>query len=870
MKYYSKKGHRVQAETMGVPPDVNNPPFYIPLKPVEGRYKLIQELGNGSFGSVTLAKAQFEISQINGKEGTLMDQSIIPTIREENWNNKNKGLVAIKTMMTRLPTLNDYTRVREIKFILQIPAHAHLVQIYELFIDDSLYQLHIVMECMEQNIYQLMKCRKRRVFSLPTLRSILSQILSGIRHIHAHNFYHRDIKPENILISPANRYYSKEWISAGHYADNYVVKIADYGLARHVTNKSPYTAYVSTRWYRSPEILLRQGSYSRPLDIWAFGCVAVEVATFKPLFPGADEMDQIWKILELLGTPHPCHESKISGYVPHGGAWLQAEHLASRLNLKFPYVEGKDISWVMCNPQLESLCDVVRACLVWNPDDRATVEDLCQMPYFSGTIVQETKQTSLATAHSALMFAGILSTSGLQHRRLIFNDINTTTTDNNNTTNNNNNHNTTTSNSNSIQANGNLKNNGNINNGINLRTSTTTTTKTITATITPGTMTTGNTNTNANSTNNSSTTTTTTTPKANTTISNNRKRETNDENDIESLAHPIPIKRTLANLLSFNKEEPQLSFQEFLKETSADKIRANNKHNNGSINLHLNSNGNNRGNNNNNNSNGNNLSNSNINIIHTSAANKIKATTATTVKATTIGTINHNSSSDSNSDSSRNTNNKLKDNNSICSRCSCSNKNNHHPKNSNRKYVGDVRAASDSTVSGPEEITKELSTNIELYQEPPPLAEEQPLYDDIFGTAENIELDEDRDDDDDDDDDDEEEDDDDDEDDEDPEGEDESFILMYKNVMNQGTTGGVNKRGNVEPLARNYIHDSTRQNCHAIDEMSIDDASTDSHNQIPRDFMMEPTTIPQHDILPPAQVRHEPTPNHSFEDGLSF
>ncbi|AGO13223.1 AaceriAFR076Wp [[Ashbya] aceris (nom. inval.)] len=815
MKYYSKKGHREQAEAMGVPPDVNNPPFYIPLKPVEGRYKLIQELGNGSFGSVTLAKAQFEISQINGKEGTLMDQSIIPTIREENWNNKNKGLVAIKTMMTRLPTLNDYTRVREIKFILQIPAHAHLVQIYELFIDDSLYQLHIVMECMEQNIYQLMKCRKRRVFSLPTLRSILSQILSGIRHIHAHNFYHRDIKPENILISPANRYYSKEWISAGHYPDNYVVKIADYGLARHVTNKSPYTAYVSTRWYRSPEILLRQGSYSRPLDIWAFGCVAVEVATFKPLFPGADEMDQIWKILELLGTPHPCHESKISGYVPHGGAWLQAEHLASRLNLKFPYVEGKDISWVMCNPQLESLCDVVRACLVWNPDDRATVEDLSQMPYFAGTIVQETKQPPMSTAQSALMFAGLLPSSGLQHRRLIFND-------------NANNHNSNNSTS-----------------GNNATTTTTTTTMT--------------TMTNA------------ATKKATRTGGPvNRKRETNDENDVESLAHPIPIKRTLANLLSFNKEEPQLSFREFLKETSADKAKPNASnsnsgncaanqlgHSNHNINNFLNRNNNSStqhgpsynnygqnlnqqsGNSSNNSGNGHNPVNTTITQTNTNKTNP-----------TNNNTNNNNNTPTPTTTTTTNTTTPAP----ATTTTTITNHNGQHDDNDNDKNhfrnVGNGRAASDSTLSGPEELTKEISANIELYQEPPPLAEEQPLYDDIFGTTENIELDEDGDDD-------------------DPEDEDVSFILMYKNAVNQGGAG-TTQRENIEPLARNYIHESTHQNCHAIDEMSIDDASTDSHSQIPRDFIMEPTTIPQHDILPPAQVRHEPTPNHSFEDGLSF
>lgn len=187
--------------------------------------------------------------------------------------------------MTKLHTLQDYTRVREIKFILAIPANDHLIQIFEVFIDSENYQLHIVMECMEQNLYQMMKHRRRRVFSIPSLKSILSQILAGLRHIHQENFFHRDLKPENILITPSTQYFEKEYMNQIGYQDNYVIKLADFGLARHVENKNPYTAYVSTRWYRSPEILLRSGYYSKPLDIWAFGCVAVEVTVLELFSP---------------------------------------------------------------------------------------------------------------------------------------------------------------------------------------------------------------------------------------------------------------------------------------------------------------------------------------------------------------------------------------------------------------------------------------------------------------------------------------------------------------------------------------------------------------------------------------------------------
>lgn len=407
------------------PPDIHHPPSYIPLKSIDGRYQVIEELGNGSFGSVSLARAHFDITRCNGDDTklfrkTLMNQS---SMEHENAICKRQGLVAIKTMMTKLSTLHDYTRVREIKFILSIPANKHLIQIFEIFIDDRNFQLHIVMEAMEQNLYQMMRHRRRRVFSIPSLKSILAQILAGLNHIHEFNFFHRDIKPENILISPSTRYFDKDWLTSGNYTDNYVVKLADFGLARHVTNRNPYTAYVSTRWYRSPEILLRSGYYSRPLDIWAFGCVAVEITIFKPLFPGSNEMDQIWKILEVLGTPHSTKESVRTGYISNGGQWELAKNLAQRINMKFPYIEGTGFQDLISSSQLQSLADVIKLCLRWDPNERATTRDLCLMPFFQDTVADiRDMSTSMTTnTEQALMFAGVNSSQTTHTKRqLIF------------------------------------------------------------------------------------------------------------------------------------------------------------------------------------------------------------------------------------------------------------------------------------------------------------------------------------------------------------------------------------------------------------------------------------------------------------------
>ena len=71
------------------------------------------------------------------------------------------------------------------------------------------------------------------------------------------------------------------------------VKVADYGLAREIRSRPPYTDYVSTRWYRAPEVLLRSPYYSAPIDIFAMGAIMAELYTLRPLFPGSSEVRSV-------------------------------------------------------------------------------------------------------------------------------------------------------------------------------------------------------------------------------------------------------------------------------------------------------------------------------------------------------------------------------------------------------------------------------------------------------------------------------------------------------------------------------------------------------------------------------------------------
>lgn len=81
------------------------------------------------------------------------------------------------------------------------------------------------------------------------------------------------------------------------------IKIIDFGISREIRSKPPYTEYVSTRWYRAPELLFKFSSYSAAVDVFAAGCIVAEMYLNRPLFQGNSEMDQISKIVSVLGSP---------------------------------------------------------------------------------------------------------------------------------------------------------------------------------------------------------------------------------------------------------------------------------------------------------------------------------------------------------------------------------------------------------------------------------------------------------------------------------------------------------------------------------------------------------------------------------------
>ncbi|XP_074064152.1 serine/threonine-protein kinase MAK isoform X1 [Macrotis lagotis] len=282
------------------------------------RYTTMRQLGDGTYGSVLMGKS-----------------------------NESGELVAIKRMKRKFYSWDECMNLREVKSLKKL-NHANVIKLKEVIREND--HLYFVFEYMKENLYQLMKDRNK-LFPESVIRNIMYQILQGLAFIHKHGFFHRDMKPENLLCMGPE-----------------LVKIADFGLARELRSQPPYTDYVSTRWYRAPEVLLRSSVYSSPIDMWAVGSIMAELYTLRPLFPGTSEVDEIFKICQVLGTPKKSD-------------WPEGYQLASSMNFRFPQCVPINLKTLIPNASSEAI-QLMNDMLNWDPKKRPTASQALKYPYF--------------------------------------------------------------------------------------------------------------------------------------------------------------------------------------------------------------------------------------------------------------------------------------------------------------------------------------------------------------------------------------------------------------------------------------------------------------------------------------------------------
>ncbi|ELK37917.1 Cyclin-dependent kinase-like 3 [Myotis davidii] len=195
-------------------------------------------------------------------------------------------IVAIKIFYETPEKSVNKIATREIKFLKQF-HHENLVNLIEVFRQKK--KIHLVFEFIDHTVLDELQHYCHGLES-KRLRKYLFQIIRAIEYLHNNNIIHRDIKPENILVSQTG-----------------IIKLCDFGFARMLAAPGDiYTDYVATRWYRAPELVLKDTSYGKPVDIWALGCMIIEMATGNPFLPSSSDLDLLHKIVLKVGnlTPH--------------------------------------------------------------------------------------------------------------------------------------------------------------------------------------------------------------------------------------------------------------------------------------------------------------------------------------------------------------------------------------------------------------------------------------------------------------------------------------------------------------------------------------------------------------------------------------
>ena len=296
------------------------------------KYDIIRRLGGGSFADVFLGK---EIS--------------------------TSDMVAIKVLKKKYRKLDQCYELREVVSLQKLckdslssqKGYDNIIKLKEVIFEKKTGKLSLVFEYMETDLYELMKKRSPSRLSEDEIKDITYQMLLGLYHMHKYGFFHRDMKPENLLLTGKK------------------VKIADFGLAREIRSIPPFTEYVSTRYYRAPECILRSQNYNSPVDIWAVGCIMAEMYMHPmPLFYGSSEKEVFIKICTTLGSPNKSN-------------WNEGVNQASKIGMKYPQSSGTDLANIVIGASPEAI-DLMKQMLKWAPSARSTAANLLNHPFFNG------------------------------------------------------------------------------------------------------------------------------------------------------------------------------------------------------------------------------------------------------------------------------------------------------------------------------------------------------------------------------------------------------------------------------------------------------------------------------------------------------
>lgn len=223
------------------------------------RYEKLEFLGEGQFATVYKAK--------------------------DLWNN-NKIVAIKKIKVGRKTEMDDgvnRTAIREIKLMQEL-HHANIINLLDVVGKKS--NISLVFDFMVTDLEAIIR-DSSLVLTMANIKAYILQTFLGLEYLHASWILHRDLKPNNLLID-----------------DQGILKIGDFGLAKYFGSPDrEYTAQVVTRWYRPAELIFGARFYSTGIDIWSTACILAELLLRGPFLPGENDLDQLDKIFNVVGTP---------------------------------------------------------------------------------------------------------------------------------------------------------------------------------------------------------------------------------------------------------------------------------------------------------------------------------------------------------------------------------------------------------------------------------------------------------------------------------------------------------------------------------------------------------------------------------------
>ncbi|KAM6288937.1 homeodomain-interacting protein kinase 4 [Aegotheles albertisi] len=293
-------------------------------------YEVVATVGKGTFGEVT-----------------------------RGWRRSTGEMVAIKILKNQ----GHYGQVakNELK-LLQVlrdvdTERSHIIRCLDFFSDGP--RTYLVFELLEQNLFDFQKQNNFSPLPVRHIRTITAQVLAALVKLKELSIIHADLKPENIMLVDHHRY-------------PFRVKLIDFGSAsvfadiRHV--KEPY---VQSRFYRAPEILLGL-PFCEKMDIWSLGCVVAELHLGWPLYPGANEYDQVRYICSTLGLPR--------------GDLLRAAGKTGSFFQRAPHPMG---SWQLKPPEKELVRPVERRKYVFSSLDQLAAVNVRPVSYPGPEVLAE-------------------------------------------------------------------------------------------------------------------------------------------------------------------------------------------------------------------------------------------------------------------------------------------------------------------------------------------------------------------------------------------------------------------------------------------------------------------------------------------------